>query len=230
MLFFIEGENTSFPNPDFADDDGLLAVGGDLSVPRLISAYTNGIFPWYTVDGVPFWYSPDPRFVLFPPNLTVSKSMRQLFKKNAFTVTADTCFAEVIRNCAVVERRGDAGTWITGDFIDAYIKLHKEGIAHSVEVWSGDRLVGGLYGVAYGRVFTGESMFTHVSNASKYGFIKMVQLLSTHGFQLIDCQDYSDHLRSMGATDIPRSQFLQIIHANNQEEFTAVNWEKLFAG
>lgn len=228
MIFFLEGENASFPNPDFADEDGLLAVGGDLSVNRLITAYTNGIFPWYTVEDVPFWYSPDPRFVLFPGNLIISKSMEQLLKKNAFTVTADACFEEVIQNCARVARKGDAGTWITTDFIDAYMELHKKGIAHSIEVFSGEKLVGGLYGVAYGKIFTGESMFTLASNASKYGFIKMVQQLSVKGFQLIDCQDYSEHLYSMGASEIPRSQFLEMIHANNQEEFFGINWETLF--
>ncbi|MBP8755104.1 MAG: leucyl/phenylalanyl-tRNA--protein transferase, partial [Chitinophagales bacterium] len=171
MIYFIQKENSPFPNPDFAEEDGLLAAGGTLSVQRLVQAYTSGIFPWYSLEEIPFWFAPDPRFVLFPDKLKITKSMLQLFKHNAFRVTYNACFKEVIINCAIADRKDDAGTWITPDFIDAYIALHKEGYAHSVEVWKEKELVGGLYGVAIGKIFAGESMFSIQNNASKYALI-----------------------------------------------------------
>ncbi|MBP9550266.1 MAG: leucyl/phenylalanyl-tRNA--protein transferase [Chitinophagales bacterium] len=215
MIYFIQKENSPFPNPDFAEEDGLLAAGGTLSVQRLVQAYTSGIFPWYSLEEIPFWFAPDPRFVLFPDKLKITKSMLQLFKHNAFRVTYNACFKEVIINCAIADRKDDAGTWITPDFIDAYIALHKEGYAHSVEVWKEKELVGGLYGVAIGKIFAGESMFSIQNNASKYALIALIEKLKALQFLLVDCQVHSAHLESMGAEEIPRNTFMDIIKKNN---------------
>lgn len=193
-----------------AEPDGLLAVGGDLSVERLLLAYRQGIFPWYEGKHI-LWWSPDPRFVLFPDELKESKSMRQLIKKNAFDFRVDTAFSEVITNCKTVARRGQESTWITDEVRSAYIRLHKEGHAHSAEAWLDGRLVGGLYGIRMGRAFFGESMFSKESNASKYAFIRYVQLLHSEGVELIDCQVYTEHLESLGARMIPRSEFIGLV-------------------
>ncbi|MFZ1611918.1 MAG: leucyl/phenylalanyl-tRNA--protein transferase [Chitinophagales bacterium] len=215
MIYFIQKENSPFPNPDFAEEDGLLAAGGTLSVQRLVQAYTSGIFPWYSLEEIPFWFAPDPRFVLFPDKLKITKSMLQLFKHNAFRVTYNACFKEVIINCAIADRKDDAGTWITPDFIDAYIALHKEGYAHSVEVWKEKELVGGLYGVAIGKIFAGESMFSIQNNASKYALIALIEKLKALQFLVVDCQVHSEHLERMGAEEIPRNTFMDIIKKNN---------------
>ena len=202
-----------FPNPNSADADGLLAIGGDLHAERLILAYQNGIFPWYNPGEPILWWSPDPRMVLFPENLKVSKSMKKLFKKEAFQVTVNKDFFSVIDLCAKVPRQGQNGTWITTEMKDAYLKLHELGIAQSVEVWQDDKLVGGLYGIYLKeqKVFCGESMFTKVSNASKYGFIWWVKLLQQKGVELIDCQIYTKHLASLGAKEISREAFLSYL-------------------
>lgn len=202
-----------FPPVEMANDDGLLAIGGDLSVKRLLDAYWHGIFPWYEASQPVIWYSPDPRMVLFPNKLRVSKSMRKLIEKNNFTVTFNENFEEVIKNCAAVTRKGQKGTWITPDLQNAFLKLHDMGIARSVEVWEENRLVGGLYGVYLKdkNVFCGESMFAKVSNASKYGFIMWVKELNAEGIKLIDCQVYTEHLESLGAEEIPRKEFLKYL-------------------
>lgn len=202
-----------FPDPNKGDEEGLLAVGGDLSVERLLSAYQSGIFPWYEKGQSVLWWSPDPRMVLFPENLHVSKSMRRLFRREAFTVTFNKDFSHVIHRCGQINRPGQEGTWITAEMIDAYIKLNKLGYAHSVEVWEGEKIVGGLYGIYLKnkKVFCGESMFAEVSNASKYGFITLVAQLITEDIQLFDCQVYSKHLESLGAKEIPRMEFLQYL-------------------
>ena len=199
-----------FPSIENSDADGLLAVGGDLSPERLLLAYRSGIFPWYEKDQPILWWSPDPRMVLFPQHLKVSKSMRLLFKKEAFKVTYNQDFEAVIQNCAAVKREGQNGTWITDEMISAYIQLHEQGFATSVEVWEDDELVGGLYGIYLKekQIFCGESMFTKVSNASKYGFISLVEKLKNEGLQLIDCQVYTPHLESLGACEIHREEFL----------------------
>jgi len=199
-----------FPSIENSDADGLLAVGGDLSPERLLLAYRSGIFPWYEKDQPILWWSPDPRMVLFPQHLKVSKSMRQLFKKEAFKVTYNQDFEAVIQNCAAVKREGQNGTWITDEMISAYIQLHKQGFATSVEVWEDNELVGGLYGIFLKekQIFCGESMFTKVSNASKYGFISLVKKLKNEGIKLIDCQVYTPHLESLGAYEIHREEFL----------------------
>jgi leucyl/phenylalanyl-tRNA--protein transferase len=197
-----------FPPVEQALDDGLIAIGGDLSEERLLLAYRKGIFPWYE-GNVPLWWCPDPRFVLLPENLKISKSMQVLLKRNAFRFTVNQAFSKVIHHCQQVKRDGQNGTWITNDVEEAYNHLHERGYAHSAEAWLDGQLVGGLYGIRMGNVFFGESMFSLVSNASKYAFISYAQLLITQGVQLIDCQVYTSHLESLGASMIPRAQFLQ---------------------
>lgn len=196
-----------------ANSDGLLAMGGDLSVERLLDAYNRGIFPWYDASEPILWWSPDPRMVLFPKDLKISKSMKQLFKKEVFKVTFNQDFEAVIAQCALMKRDGQNGTWITREIKDAYLKLHQLGIAQSVEVWQNEALVGGLYGIHLKdkKIFCGESMFAKVSNASKYGFITYVKKLKAEGVRLIDCQIYTSHLASLGALEIPRTQFLEFL-------------------
>ncbi|WP_457619026.1 leucyl/phenylalanyl-tRNA--protein transferase [Lutibacter sp.] len=216
---FILSEDLIFPSVQTANDDGLLAVGGDLSIKRLLLAYKKGIFPWYNQGEPIMWYSPNPRMVLFPNQLKISKSMKQVIQKNKFTVTYNQNFEGVISNCKNIFRATDQGrTWITNEMEQAYINLHKEGIAKSVEVWEhfdsaqyDKELVGGLYGVDLGTVFCGESMFSKVSNASKLAFIKLTQKLEKENYKLIDCQVYNNHLASLGATEICRDEFLTFL-------------------
>ena len=205
--------NEKFPPISEADEQGLLAIGGDLSIPRLIYAYNHGIFPWYDDSQPVLWWSPDPRMVLFPEKLKVSKSMKKLFKKEAFKVTFDQDFERVIEACAEIRREGQHGTWITPEIIKSYRELHEFNLARSVEVWEGDKLVGGLYGIYLKeqQVFCGESMFARVSNASKYGFITLVNQLKDEGVKLIDCQVYTRHLESLGAEEISRARFLKYL-------------------
>jgi len=210
MPLFVLNNELVFPPVDQAEPDGLLAVGGDLSVERLLLAYRQGIFPWYEGRHI-LWWSPDPRFVLFPDELKESKSMKQLAKKNAFDFRVDTAFSEVITNCKTVARRGQESTWITDEVRAAYIRLHKAGYAHSAEAWRDGQLVGGLYGIRMGRAFFGESMFSKESNASKFAFIQYVQRLSGEGVELVDCQVYTEHLESLGARMIPRSEFIGLV-------------------
>ncbi len=197
-----------FPAPDKAEECGLLAIGGDLSLPRLLLAYQTGIFPWYTEDSPILWWSPDPRLILEPHDLKLSRSLDKEIKRGRFTVTVDQAFQGVIRGCAQVKRKGQQGTWIVDEMIDAYCQLHRAGLAHSVETWLAGELVGGLYGVALGKMFFGESMFHRVNNASKVAFIHLVRLLQKWDFEIIDCQVRTEHLMRLGAREIPRSQFL----------------------
>lgn len=203
-----------FPSVEKATAEGLLAFGGDLSPERLLTAYSRGIFPWYDEDQPILWWSPDPRMVLFPENLKISKSMKQLLNKKAFKVSFNSAFSEVIENCAEIHRPGQPGTWITPEMKQAYLSLHEKGIATSVEVWKEKELVGGIYGIYLRekKIFCGESMFSTVSNASKYGFIHLVQQLQQEEVRLIDCQIYTEHLASLGAAEIPRSVFLEYLH------------------
>lgn len=202
-----------FPPVEEANEDGLLAIGGELSVRRLMDAYYKGIFPWYDTSQPVLWWSPDPRMVLFPENLKISKSMWQSLKRDEFRVTYNTDFERVIGKCQKIQRKGQRGTWITPTLKDAFIKLHHLGIAKSVEVWMDEKLVGGLYGLYLQdkRVFCGESMFATVSNASKFGFIKWVEKLKTEQIQLIDCQVYTQHLESLGAEEISREEFIKFL-------------------
>jgi leucyl/phenylalanyl-tRNA--protein transferase len=199
-----------FPPVDQANQYGILAVGGDLSHERLLLAYKSGIFPWYSEGEPIIWYSPDPRMVLFPDQLRISKSMRQILRKKIFKVTFNEAFEEVIFNCKYTNRepQGEYGTWITDEMKEAYVELYKKGIAKSVEVWQNDELVGGLYGVDMGTVFCGESMFSKASNASKVAFIHLVK---SEKYKFIDCQVYNPHLASLGAEEISRNEFLELL-------------------
>ena len=213
MPLFVLDNELSFPPPHLAEPDGLLAMGGDLTPGRLLLAYRNGIFPWYEGDHI-LWWSPDPRFVLFPDELKVNKTIRSLLNKNAFEFTVDKAFAQVIHQCKKITRPGQAGTWITDEVEKAYIKMHELGYAHSAEVWRDGQLAGGLYGIRLGKVFFGESMFSNQSNASRYAFIKYVEMLKEEGIALIDCQVHTDYLESMGAKMIEGSKFRKIISEN----------------
>ena len=212
-----DDDEAPFPPVELAlrDPDGLLAFGGSLSVQRLLHAYRQGIFPWYSEGQPIMWWSPDPRAVLFPDELKISRSLRKTLKKQLYTVTLDTAFAEVMDACAE-PREDDAGTWITNEMKDAYYELHLKGHAHSVEAWQDGELVGGLYGVAIGKVFFGESMFTRRTDASKIAFVQLVQQLKRWGYALIDCQVHSGHLASLGAINIPRPEFVSLLdeHCN----------------
>ncbi len=211
MLFQLSDDHYVFPNPALAEEDGLLALGGDLSPGRMLSAYRSGVFPWFEEEGVPFWFSPDPRAVLFPDELVVQKSMRPYFNQPKYEFRIDTAFDEVVDRCAGVERHGQAGTWISPMFQEAYFRLFKEGLAHSAEAWCNGKLVGGLFGTVVGKVFCGESMFADQPNASKFAFISYVRHLKSQGIALIDCQVYNPHLGTFGARDISREMFLQLI-------------------
>lgn len=200
-----------FPPPELADDDGLLAVGGDLSVERLVLAYSMGIFPWYSDKYPILWWSPDPRLILIPAELKVSRSLRQTIRKGLYRVTTNTAFEAVIRNCATIRRKGEQGTWITEEMIAAYVRLHQAGYAHSVEAWDGDELAGGFYGVMMGRAFFGESMFAKKSDASKVAFATYASALAEKGFKLIDCQVTTDHMKRFGAREIPRALFMKYL-------------------
>ncbi|MBD3661585.1 MAG: leucyl/phenylalanyl-tRNA--protein transferase, partial [Arenibacter algicola] len=184
---FLLNHRLLFPDVEKADDDGLLAVGGDLSPERLLLAYKNGIFPWFNEDSMILWWSPDPRMVLFPNKIKISKSMAQVIKSNKFRITWNTQFEEVVNACSAIKRKGQAGTWITPEMKSAYLKLHQMGIAKSIEVWENDNLVGGLYGIDLGNVFCGESMFSRKSNASKFAFISLAKELQQKEYKLIDC-------------------------------------------
>ena len=207
-MYFLT-DKIAFPDVSEASFEGLLAIGGDLSSERLIHAYSNGIFPWFEDDEPLLWWSPDPRFVLFPKDLKVSKSMKQILRKSDFKVTVNKDFKSVIEQCAKAKRDGQDGTWITSLMEEAYIKLYQLGYAKSVEVWQDNELVGGLYGVDLGnKVFCGESMFTKVSNASKVGFVTFVK---NSNYNVIDCQVHTKHLESLGAKHIPRTEFLKFL-------------------
>ena len=202
-------QDLDFPPVDQASPEGLLAVGGDLRPERLLNAYRHGIFPWYSDDQPILWWSPDPRTVLFPEKLHISRSLKRSLRPGLFNVTLDRCFPEVMRQCAEPRPQyPDGGTWITPEMLKAYTTLHKQGYAHSVETWQEEELVGGLYGVAVGGAFFAESMFTRVPDASKVALVSLVRQLQARGFRLMDCQQSSPHVMSFGAEEIPRREFL----------------------
>ncbi len=224
MAFKLFQKTLSFPDPEEADDSGLLAVGGDLSVERLKLAYSKGIFPWYE-EGMPvLWWSPDPRMVLFPDKMIVSHSLKQTLKKELFTVTYDTCFEEVIDQCSSTPRAMQEGTWITREMKSAYIRLHKAGYAHSAETWHNGQLVGGLYGVSIGRAFFGESMFHRMTNASKVALYFFLEKLRAMNFQIIDAQVYTNHLESLGGELIPRNKFMELLKKAINDTSLTGNW------
>lgn len=214
MTIFRLSDTIVFPQPHLADKDGLLAVGGDLSQERLLLAYRLGIFPWF-LEGEPYlWWSPDPRLVLYPEELIVSKSLKKTIKQNTFQITFDSAFDQVIHSCAHTRLKKNEETWIVQDMIDAYCALHESGYAHSIETWSKGKLEGGLYGLALGKCFFGESMFSNKSNASKVAFVYLVEYLKKESFMMIDCQVTTAHLERFGAREIPRQDFLkQLDHA-----------------
>ncbi|MEI6060138.1 MAG: leucyl/phenylalanyl-tRNA--protein transferase [Bacteroidota bacterium] len=221
----ISQQNFEFPDLEDADKDGLLAVGGDLSLERLKFAYSKGIFPWYEQGMSILWWSPDPRMVLFPGKMIISHSLRQSIRRKQFTLTIDKAFANVIENCGRTSRKGEHGTWITQEIKNAYIKLHKAGYAHSSEAWLDGKLVGGLYGVALGKVFFGESMFHHETNASKVALYHLVEKLKSWDFEIIDAQVYTNHLKSLGGEMIPRGQYVNILTSAVQIEDITGSWE-----
>ncbi len=216
MIFQLDENELVFPHPSLADEDGLLAVGGDLRTERLLLAYENAIFPWYSEDTPILWYAPHDRFVLYPQRLKITKSMQQVLRSRKFRVSCDTAFDRVIQYCASVSRKDQDGTWIVDDMQQAYSKLHREGFAHSIEVWQGEELVGGLYGVQVGKVFCGESMFSLVSNASKVALIFLAQRF---GLELIDCQIPSEHLERMGAETISQKEYLHILEQQENQPY-----------
>jgi leucyl/phenylalanyl-tRNA--protein transferase len=207
---FVLDKKLYFPPVELADADGLLAIGGDLSLKRLLLAYRSGIFPWYDSEPI-IWWCPDPRFVLFPAELKISNNTRQFLLRNKFKFTINNAFTDVIRYCKVIKRPGQAGTWITDELENAFIKLHEKGFAHSAEVWKDGDLAGGLYGIKMGKIFFGESMFSKSSQASRAAFTYYVQHLEEEGIQLLDCQVYTKYLEGFGARMIPRSAFIQLL-------------------
>lgn len=210
MPLFALNKELAFPPVHLAEPDGLLAIGGDLSPERLLLAYKNGIFPWYEDEHI-LWWCPDPRFVLYPGELKVTRNITSLISKNEFSFTINKAFAQVIHHCKKIKRPGQQGTWITDEVEKAYCKMHELGFAHSAEVWKEDELVGGLYGMKLGKVFFGESMFSKISNASRYAFVKYAEQLKAEGIELIDCQVYTEYLESFGARMIPRPDFIECL-------------------
>ena len=224
MIFEI-GLETPFPPVELAEDNGLLAVGGDLSTARLIKAYSSGIFPWFNRDDPILWWSPDPRFVIFPNEVVYSKSMRKILRDKVFHITADFAFNKVIAACSAAKRKNQPGTWITDDMADAYTKLYRSGFAHSFEAWQNGELVGGAYGVAIGKAFFGESMFHRATDASKVAFVTLCRFLDRHEFRFIDCQQATGHLLRFGATPVRRNEFLRRLEAAREEEGMVGKWE-----
>ena len=214
-MVILDENEISFPDPHlYHPKDGLIAIGGDLSVERIWFAYQLGIFPWFNPEEEILWWSPDPRFVLFPDELKISKSMKKIIRDEKFRITENVCFKEVMKCCGEIPRKDQDGTWITNEMLTAYTALHRYGKARSVEVWIGEELVGGLYGVDMGNVFCGESMFAKVSNASKAGFIWFVEKYKNK-FNIIDCQVHTEHLESLGARSISKEDFLNFLKAES---------------
>jgi len=224
MPVYLLDSSISFPAPDMAEDDGLLAIGGDLSKERLLLAYESGIFPWYS-EGYPImWFSPDPRLIFELGGLHISKSLMKTIKSGVFEVRFDTAFEEVMRLCAVAARKGQEGTWITGDMLEAYAGLHREGYAHSVEIYRGEELVGGLYGVSLGGVFFGESMFHRERDASKVALYHLDRFLASNDFDFIDSQVPNSHMKSLGGKEIPRDEFLSRLERSLEKKTLRGRW------
>jgi leucyl/phenylalanyl-tRNA---protein transferase len=224
MPIFRLSEKVSFPPPQYAEPEGLLAVGGDLNQKRLLLAYRMGIFPWYSQGDPILWWSPDPRMVLYPDEIIISTRLRRIIKQKIFDITFDSAFDRVIHECAQTRKKGNHGTWILDEMIDAYTRLHESGYAHSVEAWHEGKLAGGLYGVSLGGCFFGESMFTAIANASKVALVALCDYLTLQGADFIDCQVVSGHLLRMGAREIPRSQFLKELEKALKRKIQKGKW------
>lgn len=229
MPIFRLSDKITFPPPHFAEPEGLLAVGGDLSEKRLLMAYEMGIFPWFTDDEPILWWSPDPRLLLYPEDIHVSSRLRRVLRQKAFNVTCDTAFEQVITACAYDRLRNLQETWIGDTMIEAYCRLFASGYAHSMEIWHEGKLAGGLYGISLGGGFFGESMFTRIPNASKIALIYLCRFLEVLRFDFIDCQVKTDHLKRMGALEVSRSRFLQELRKTLERKTLRGNWQKAFA-
>lgn len=227
MTFYILDENIRFPNPLDAEPEGLLAIGGDLNPKRLLLAYHMGIFPWYSEGQPLLWWSPDPRLVLIPDEIKISKSLKRNLRKKDITVQMDGDFSSVIRRCAEVPRRDQEGTWITDEMMEAYEDLHQMGYAHSVEVYQEGNLIGGLYGISIGGSFFGESMFSSATDGSKMALAWLAKFAESKGWQMIDCQIPTDHLKSLGAKEMSRRDFLETLSQSNQQETIMGSWKGL---
>ncbi len=224
MPVYLLTDELIFPPPEGASPEGVVAIGGDFSPERLILAYSQGIFPWPT-EGFPLlWFSPDPRFVLVPKRAHVGRSLRKTIRRDLYRVTADLAFGDVIRACSEEPRPGQSGTWITDELMEAFEALHARGLAHSIEAWRGDTLVGGVYGLSFGSVFFGESMFAHAPDASKVAFVTLLGNLVEWGFSMVDCQVYTDHLARFGAEKWTRSRFLAALHQGLQRPTRQGRW------
>ena len=228
MPIFRLSEKISFPPPHFAESEGLLAVGGDLSEKRILLAYQMGIFPWFAEDEPILWWSPDPRMLLYPWDVHVSKRLQRIIRQRAFKVTCDTAFQQVISACASIRIRNFQGTWIGEEMIDAYCRLFDSGYAHSVEVWQGKNLAGGLYGLSLGGSFFGESMFSRVTNTSKIALVALCHFLNALSFDFIDCQVQTSHLKRMGAVAVSRSRFLKMLQQSLTRKTLKGNWRFAF--
>ena len=227
-VYSLHPDVASFPSAKLTEKHGILAVGGRVEPEWLLIAYRLGIFPWYNDDEPIMWWCPDPRSVVKPGQVKISKSMKPYFKKDIFYLKIDTAFEEVIESCRSITRKEQSGSWINDDIVHSFIELHKSGYAHSFESWQNGKLVGGLYGISLGKMFFGESMFSKVSNASKFAFISLSEILYANDFMLIDCQVPNDHLKSMGCTDMPRDEFLEYININLNHDTIKGDWgEKL---
>ena len=224
MPVFLLSDDIAFPSPHLAPKEGLLAVGGDLTQKRLLMAYRMGIFPWFSNNQPIMWWSPDPRLVLFPDEIRISRTLKKIIKKKVFHVTMDSAFDQVINQCAQVRLQNNQATWIVEEMIDAYCKLHEFGYAHSVEAWHQGELAGGIYGISLGRCFFGESMFTQVSNASNVALVKLVEYLLSLSFDMIDCQIVTEHLIRFGAKEIPRARFLEKLNASLEKPTLRGRW------
>lgn len=227
MNIFVLSDELFFPPVELSSEEGILAIGGDLSPERLLLAYSSGVFPWYSENEPIIWWSPDPRFILFPNEIKISKSMKKFLKKNPYTLTVDTCFKEIITKCREV-RLAQEGTWITNEMLDAYCRLHEKGFAHSVEVRHEGKLIGGLYGISLGKCFFGESMFSLMPNASKAALIFLNTGLIEKGFHFIDCQVYTKHLETLGAKNIPREVFISLLEKGLDAPTLKGSWTSLF--
>ncbi len=225
MSTFFLGREPVFPHPSLADPDGLLAIGGDLSVTRLCSAYSKGIFPWYGPGSPILWWCPEPRLLLYPDQIHISKSLRRVLNSCRFSISADRAFERVIENCAVAPRQEGDGTWLVPEMIDAYIRLHESGMAHSFESWRNSSLVGGIYGVAVGKVFFGESMFYLEPDASKVALVHLIRFLGANNYRFMDCQQTTRHMLRFGACEVPKKKFLNELEMAVVEKGVKGKWQ-----